>query len=65
MYNATQFVGLRGKRIVGDDALLWDKLGLHLFFVVAWFATWLLWDKLGLHLFFVVAWFATWLLFYM
>ena len=42
MYNATQFVGLGGKRNVGDDALLWDKLGLHLFFVVAWFATWLL-----------------------
>lgn len=41
IFYATEFVGLGVKlRIVGDDALLWDKLGLHLFFVVAWFVTW-------------------------
>lgn len=41
IFYATGFVGLGGRlRIVGDDALLWDKLGLHSFFVAAWIATW-------------------------
>jgi len=41
IFYATEFVGLGGRgRLVGDDSLLWDKIGLHLFFVVAWFATW-------------------------
>ncbi|KAL7541778.1 hypothetical protein ACHAXR_011200 [Thalassiosira sp. AJA248-18] len=37
---ATEFVGLGGRRMVGDNSLLLDKIGLHLFFVVAFFATW-------------------------
>mmetsp|Transcript_12003 Transcript_12003/g.25830 ORF Transcript_12003/g.25830 Transcript_12003/m.25830 type:complete len:847 (+) Transcript_12003:89-2629(+) len=41
IFYATEFVGLGGRlRIVGDDALLWDKVGLHLFFMVAWCLTW-------------------------
>lgn len=41
IFYATEFVGLGGRRVVGDESLLWDKIGLHLFFVVASFATWI------------------------
>lgn len=37
---ATVYVGLGGKRVVGNDAVLWDKVGLHLFFVIASICTW-------------------------
>jgi len=37
---ATTYVGIGGRRVVGNDALLWDKVGLHFFFVVASIATW-------------------------
>jgi len=40
IFYATEFVGLGGRRAVGDSALLWDKIGLHLFFLVASAATW-------------------------
>ena len=40
IYYATEFVGLGGRRVVGNDAVLWDKIGLHFFFVVASIATW-------------------------
>mmetsp|Transcript_26140 Transcript_26140/g.55137 ORF Transcript_26140/g.55137 Transcript_26140/m.55137 type:complete len:850 (+) Transcript_26140:59-2608(+) len=41
IYYAMEFVGLGGQGMaLGDDTLLWDKSGLHLFFVVAWFASW-------------------------
>lgn len=37
---ATDFLGIGGRGPVGNDAFLWDKMGLHLFFVVSWFLTW-------------------------
>ncbi|KAL7488073.1 hypothetical protein ACHAW6_013654 [Cyclotella cf. meneghiniana] len=37
---ATEFVGLGSKRKYEEDGLLWDRLGLHLFFMVSWFLTW-------------------------
>mmetsp|Transcript_15867 Transcript_15867/g.33291 ORF Transcript_15867/g.33291 Transcript_15867/m.33291 type:complete len:800 (-) Transcript_15867:241-2640(-) len=37
---ATEFVGIGTGKRYDNDGLLWDRMGLHLFFVVAWFATW-------------------------
>ncbi|KAL3797188.1 hypothetical protein ACHAW5_006050 [Stephanodiscus triporus] len=35
----TEFVGLGGSASVGDNSLLLDKIGLHVFFVASWIAT--------------------------
>ena len=37
---ATEFVGIGSKRKYEEEGLLWDRLGLHLFFMVSWFLTW-------------------------
>ena len=40
LFYATEFVGIGGRRSAVDNTLLLDKSGLHLFYVVAWIATW-------------------------
>lgn len=40
LFYATEFVGLGRRRMTGDDSLLWDKIGLHLFFIISWCSTW-------------------------
>ena len=40
LFYASEFVGVGIKHRYGDDGLLWDRIGLHFFFMIAWFATW-------------------------
>ena len=41
VFYATEFVGLGSRRLYGDeDGILWDRIGLHLYFTISWFATW-------------------------
>ncbi|KAL7438432.1 hypothetical protein ACHAXH_003451 [Discostella pseudostelligera] len=40
VFYATELLGLGGKREAGDDNLLLEKIGLHIFFLVSTLATW-------------------------
>ena len=40
-FYATEFVGIGSKRRYGDDGLLWDRIGLHIFFMISIVVTWI------------------------